>query len=192
MKQVLMGALVVLLFAIAGITSVAATRPADFTISRSRVIEGTPAELFGPVGDLKRWKEWSPWAEIDPGMKIEYREPTNAPGGAQTWSGEKSGSGTLTFVELVPGKKVAYEIEFNGWNTKNQGEVSVEPVSQKNPVTSQVTWTMRGRNSFKARVFWLAFGFERAIQKDFDRGLELLEQRIRRKKAMEATVRSRA
>jgi hypothetical protein len=49
---------------------VVAKQPADFRITRSATIAAAPAVVFEQVNDMHKWQDWSPWAKIDPNVKI--------------------------------------------------------------------------------------------------------------------------
>ena len=48
---------------------VAATRPADFRVERSRTIAAPAAALFDQVNDHKKFQKWNPWDKMDPSSK---------------------------------------------------------------------------------------------------------------------------
>ncbi len=65
-KSVLMRILLALVVIVVGLVVVIAMQPADFRIERSATIPAPPAEVFAQVNDFHAWREWSPWAKLDP------------------------------------------------------------------------------------------------------------------------------
>ena len=47
--------------------------PAETVVQRQAVINAPPEKVFAIVGDLRRFKEWSPWADLDPKPAICLR-----------------------------------------------------------------------------------------------------------------------
>jgi hypothetical protein len=54
---------------------IVALRPADFSITRTAAIAAPPPVVFALVNDFHRWRDWSPWENIDPALKRTYEGP---------------------------------------------------------------------------------------------------------------------
>ena len=61
--------LLVEVFAFGGFVSY---RPAIYRVERSAVVRAPAAEVYSRVADLTKWEGWSPWAKLDPAMKVDF------------------------------------------------------------------------------------------------------------------------
>ncbi|CAN5129800.1 hypothetical protein BH20ACI2_BH20ACI2_19050 [soil metagenome] len=75
MKKAILIILGLLILVVGVLAIVIATRPDDYTISRSASFAGPPERAFEQVNDFRKWKAWSPWAKLDPEMKETYSGP---------------------------------------------------------------------------------------------------------------------
>jgi ribosome-associated toxin RatA of RatAB toxin-antitoxin module/predicted transcriptional regulator YdeE len=162
-----------LLAAIIGIAIYVAVLKSDYDIQRSRIIKAPAEVIFDYVNDFKTWENWSPWLEKDPTMVTSYKDTTSGVGATYSWKG-KEGEGNLKTISAKPNKEIMQQIDFG---KKHVAEVYwiITEVDEG----TEVTWGMRGRNSFGEKFYWL---FKGGIEKNtipiYDRGLELLEQYI--------------
>lgn len=64
--------LVLLYFFLAAVAELVILQPERFLVQRSTVINAPPKKIFAIINDLKKWKDWSPWAESDATAQISY------------------------------------------------------------------------------------------------------------------------
>jgi len=171
MKRIIYSLILILVIAAGALLGFAATQPDEFVISRSIVIQASASDVYQRIERIKAWESWSPWKARDASIQNTYEGPESGVGAQQSWISENSGSGTLTFTEVIPNQKIAYKLFFKDFQTENQGELNLK---EDNGQTT-VTWIMRGTNSFMSKVFWVLMNFESAIQADFDQGLGRLK-----------------
>src|SRR5580698_5743562 len=89
------------------------SRPEDFSITRSTTMSVAPQVVFPQVNDLHNWSAWSPWAKLDPNMRMTFTGPEAGAGAAYTWSGNgKVGEGRMTIVESRANELVRIKLEF--------------------------------------------------------------------------------
>src|SRR5688572_30446386 len=89
-----------LVLIIAAIMAYAATKPDDFKVSRSAIMNAPASEIFEQVNNLKAWDSWSPWANLDPDAKITYAGPEAGVGAKMSWDGNMEvGKGSLVITE---------------------------------------------------------------------------------------------
>lgn len=164
--------LLFILVLLAGFAIFVAFRPADFRITRSARIAASPARISSEIADLHRWSAWSPWAELDPRMKLEFSGPASGTGASYQWSGnQKVGSGRMTITDYEPGKHVRLKLEFlTPFAATNTGEFTFEPAGD----ATLVTWSMSGRNNFLARAFTVFVNMDRLVGSQFEQGLAKL------------------
>ena len=61
-----------LYFFLAAVAALVILQPERFLVQRSTVINAPPKKIFAIINDLKKWKDWSPWAESDATAQISY------------------------------------------------------------------------------------------------------------------------
>jgi hypothetical protein len=152
---------------------VIATRPAEFRISRSRLVAAPPSVVHAYVNDFHKWPEWSPWEKLDPGMKKEISGAPNGPGATYHWSGNsKVGEGRMTITDSRAPQGVTLRLEFiKPWTATNTTQFDFAPSGSG----TNVTWTMSGHNNFMAKAFGLFMNMEKFVGPDFERGLAGLD-----------------
>lgn len=168
LKKLLLAVALLLLAMIAFI----ATRPGEFRIARSAVIEAPPTIVFGLVNDIHHWRRWSPWEKIDPDMKRTYSGEYSGVGAEYAWEGnDQVGKGRMVIKQSEPPKRIGIEIEFiSPFAATNQVSFDFEPVGKG----TRVTWAMEGTNDFIGKVFDLLMDFDSMVGADYDRGLTKL------------------
>jgi len=168
-----MRVLVPILLAFAGLVlvgvGVIATRPAEFVIQRSATFAARPEVAFALVNDFHAWDAWSPYAKLDPAMKVTYEGAPAGVGATYGWSGDnKIGAGRMTIVESKPSEKIAIDLEF------------ARPMAARNLATftfvpdgagTRVTWAMSGRNGFMGKAFGMVVNMDQLVGTQFEEGL---------------------
>jgi hypothetical protein len=163
-------AVVLILAAFAGFV---ATRPAEFSLVRSRTLAAPPEFVFGYVNDFHRWPEWSPWEKIDPAMKREFSGAAAGPGAAYYWNGnDKVGEGRMTITDSQPAKGLTIKLEFmKPFAATNTAQFDFAPSG----TGTNVTWTMSGHNNFIAKAMCVFMSMEKMVGPDFEKGLAQLD-----------------
>jgi uncharacterized protein YndB with AHSA1/START domain len=161
-------AAVVLLF-----LAIVAMQPAEFRVTRTATINAPPADVFPHVNDLHKWEAWSPWARLDPEMKLTYDGPAEGAGASYTWSGNnKVGEGRTTITESRPNDLVRLKLEFvRPFTATNDVEFTFRSEGDQ----TSVTWDMTGRNNFMSKAFCLFVNMDRMVGGDFEKGLAQLK-----------------
>lgn len=157
---------------IAAFCVVAATRPADFKISRSAVLPAPPATVFAQVNDLQRWNDWSPWAKLDPNVKNTFEGPQAGVGATLSWAGNSEvGEGKMTITESAPSERVVMALEFyKPMPGKSTTEFTFKPEGNG----TAMTWTMSGKNNFVGKCVGLVMDCDKMVGGQFEKGLENL------------------
>jgi hypothetical protein len=173
-RSILAKVLLVLLLAVAVLAAVIATRPADFRIERSATSTAPPAALFAQVNDFRKWDGWSPWARMDPTMKVTLGGPGAGVGATYHWVGnDQVGEGRMTILESVPGERIRIRLEFvKPFAATNEALFTFEP---DGTTGTNVTWTMTGRNNFVAKAFHLFVDVDKMVGADFEKGLHQMK-----------------
>jgi len=136
-----------------------------FSQTHETTIAAPPATVHALVDDFHEWTKWSPWEGLDPDLRRTYDGA--GVGASYAWEGnKKAGQGRMTFTSITP-DQVVVDLEF------------LKPFKATNVVTfdltpagagTHVAWTMSGRRNVVFEVLGRLF-FDRAIAKDFRRGL---------------------
>ncbi|WP_203337857.1 SRPBCC family protein [Nocardioides limicola] len=145
---------------------------AGFSVSRSIVIGAPPAAVHALVDDLRAHQRWSPWQELDPQMVQEYLGPDSGEGAKMTWSGNRrAGAGSQEILASSP-DRVEIAVRFlKPFRSESVSTIAITPAADG----TEVTWTMVGENTGLAAVFMKVFSMDKAIGKDFERGLAKLK-----------------
>lgn len=163
---------IVVLFA--GLLLFIATRPADFRIERTAVIDA-PAEIVFPlVNDFHRWGEWSPYDKRDPAMKKSYEGPAAGVGASYTWAGNNDvGEGRCTITESKPNELVSMTLVFmKPMSGTSQATFKLTPSG----AGTQVRWSIEGKNGFVQKAVCLVLDMDKMVGTDFEKGLASLNE----------------
>lgn len=152
---------------------IVATRPADFSVTRTTLIAAPPETVFAQVNELKKWEAWNPWGKIDPAMKLTYEGPASGVGAAYAWVGNSDvGEGRMAITESQPNERVQFKLEFfKPMTGTSTAEFTFKPEGNQ----TRVTWTMSGKNNFIAKAFCLFVSMDKMVGGQFEQGLASLK-----------------
>ena len=145
----------------------------DFEVTRSESIAAPPERLHGLIDDFHRWREWSPWEELDPNMKRDYSGAESGVGARYAWEGNrKAGKGNMEITDVQP-QRVEMRLTFEKpWKATNQVVFDLTP---KDGAGTDVTWRMSGTQKGLAALFGKVFPMDKMVGKDFEKGLARLK-----------------
>jgi hypothetical protein len=169
-------ALIVLIVVLAGIGFML---PSAYKVERSVTIAAPADVVFDQVNDLKKNEAWSPWMKNDPSLQITYSGPEAGKGATSTWTSKKSGNGSQTITESVPGKSIATFLDFGQMGNAQGGWAFSEEGG-----STKVTQTMAGdagKNPFR---HLMNLAMDKMIGKYFEQGLNSLKD-VSEKRAAE-------
>jgi len=173
MKKVL---LIVIVLAIAGVFVLAAMQPPTFTIQRSISIKAKADRIFPYINDFHKWTAWSPYESKDPAMNKTYAGAESGKGSIYNWSGNnKVGEGQMDIEESSPEKIVVQLVFSKPMRAKNTVEFTL--VQGKDDIT-EVTWAMKGINTYKAKLFHVFMNMDKMMGPDFESGLSKLKETV--------------
>jgi hypothetical protein len=175
-KKLLVALLIVIALLIVGVgvlLAIASTKPDDFQVSRSTVIDAPASVVFEQVNNLKKWEAWSPWAKRDPNMKLTYSGPESGTGATYAWAGNHEvGEGKMTITDSRPNEKVDFKLEFlKPFEATNTANFTLVPESDK----TKVTWAMAGKNNLVGKVIGTLMDMDKMIGGDFEAGLSSMK-----------------
>ena len=170
----LMKILIATVVVLAALAAFVATRPAEFSVTRSASISAPAPAVFVHVNELRNWQAWSPWAQKDPQMKQDYEGPAAGVGAVTSWQGNNDvGEGRMTIVESKPHELVRFRLEFfKPFAATN----SAEFLFKEQGGSTTVTWTMQGKNNLIGKAMGVVFDFDTMIGADFEQGLAGIKQ----------------
>ena len=144
---------------------------ASFSLSRESSIDAPAATLHAILEDFHQWQAWSPWEEMDPHLERTYSGADKGVGARYAWKGNKKvGSGSMEITESTP-LRIALDLEFEEpFRASNKTVFDLVPEGRG----TRVVWTMTGERNVLMSLMGKVF-FDRAISKDFDRGLAKLK-----------------
>ena len=144
---------------------------AGFELSRSTHVAATPERVHALLDDFHQWRQWSPWEDVDPDLQRTYSGPEKGVGSRYEWKGNsKAGEGSMQIVESDP-SRVVVDLRFlKPFKATNVTRFTLAPAAGG----TEVTWTMTGRRGTVMSLMGKVF-FDKAIGKDFDKGLARLK-----------------
>lgn len=152
-----------------------ATRPSTYEIRRSIVVNAPVESVYAEVVAFPKWSRWSPWAKLDPNMKVEYSGPEGAVGSVYHWKGnDKVGEGRMTVTGAKKDGLVQIKLEFlKPWEQTSETTFTFAPDGVGR---SRVTWAMTGQHDWVGKLFALLMDMDKMVGGDFEKGLANLKK----------------
>jgi uncharacterized protein YndB with AHSA1/START domain len=166
------GLVVVLVLACA----VAATKPNDFRVARTRTMNAPAERIFALINDFRNFGRWSPWEKLDPAMQRTLSGPPSGSGAVYEWSGNgKAGAGRMEITESIPSSRIQMTLDFiKPFKAHN---VATYVIEQQGSSTT-VTWTMSGPANFISKLMQVFVSMDTLVGKDFDEGLDNIKRLV--------------
>jgi uncharacterized protein YndB with AHSA1/START domain len=163
----------VFVVAIVAFLVVASMQPADLRVQRSITIAAPPATVFPHVNDLRKFQEWSPWAKLDPNVKMTYEGPEAGTGAKYEWVGnDKVGAGAMSITDSRPNERIDFKLEFKKpMEATNTADFVFKPEGDQ----TSVTWGMSGQKNLIMKAVGMFMDCEKMIAPDFEKGLANLK-----------------
>ena len=146
--------------------------PDSYTVTESIEINRPEKSVYYLVSDYNNWKDWSPWAEMEPNASFTVTGEPGKPGHKLSWKGEKLGKGSLSIRMAASNGFLNSDLVFedpfeatakDNWNFDEKGNKTV------------VTWTSTGGLSFPiGRLYGLTM--DETLSKQQKHGLEKLKK----------------
>jgi hypothetical protein len=155
---------------------VAALISGDCVYEKSITINAPVEKVWQQTNTLKAMDQWSPWNDLDPGMKKEWTGTTGQPGEKICWDSQKetAGKGCQEVKKVdAAGKRIDTELQFLK-PFKREAKAYVKIVPEGNG--SKVTWGLTSTIPFPFTVMKMFMNMEKAIGKDYQKGLSKLKE----------------
>jgi len=160
--------------AVVGIIAlIASTKPDEYTLHRQGTIPGAPAQVFPYMDDPRKFMEWSPWAKLDPSVKVTYSGPASGAGASFSWEGNsKVGVGQMTILESRPHDLVRGRFDFiKPMKCTATHEFTLKPEGSQ----TNVTWTVIGKAPFFFKMIMVFASPDRMMGDNLEQGLANLK-----------------
>ncbi|HZR60147.1 MAG TPA: SRPBCC family protein [Xanthobacteraceae bacterium] len=167
--------LIAVAVALAAVLAYAASKPDSFAVQRSALIDASPERIFPLIDDLHAQSAWSPF-EKDPDMKRTHSGPPRGPGATYAWDGNRQvGAGQIAITDSKPPSQVVLSLQMlRPFKADNTVEFTLDRVGSG----TRVTWAMRGRSPFMAKLMGLFMDCDNMVGKQFEEGLAKLKNLV--------------
>jgi len=147
-------------------------RPSAYRIERTVAIAAPPEIVYGQIADFHRWPAWSPWANLDPHMSVQYSGAASGRGAVYEWNGnEKVGQGRMSIVDSKPAEAVDIKLEFlKPWSQTSRTQFLLRPEAGG----TRVAWVMTGDQDFVGKAYGVFVNMDKMVGGDFEKGLASL------------------
>jgi uncharacterized protein YndB with AHSA1/START domain len=174
MKRLVKWLLVAVLLLAVAFFAGAYVLPGEISAQRSIDIAAPPDRIFAVVGDLRRGKEFSPWAEIDPNTQYDFDKSEPGIGQTMRWHSthQEVGTGSMIVTEYEPDHHMASALDLGDMGRATTS-FDLVPVSGGGTI---VTWGFKAALSNPLERWMCVFlDFDSLIGKDYEKGLAKLK-----------------
>lgn len=156
------------------LAAVALGLPAHVTVTRSVVVNAPEYAIYPYLNNLRKFPDWSPWADRDPNMKVTYSGPPEGKGAKVAWESEKPsvGTGSMEIVDNEQSRSVDLSADFNG--LKGLSSYQLTPAG----AGSKVTWSFSYETGSSPVKRWKGLMLDRFIGAEYLKGLEKLKAKV--------------
>jgi len=147
--------------------------PDKIAVQRSIDIAAPPEKVFVIVGDLRRGRDYSPWAEADPNAQYEFSGNETGLGQKMSWRSAhpEVGTGSITVTEYEPDRRMAAALDLG---EMGQGTTYFDLAPEGSG--TKLTWGFAAplQNPLE-RWMCAILDFDAVIGKDYEKGLGKLK-----------------
>lgn len=166
------------------LAGVAVTLPDHVYVARTIVINAPEGAIFPHLNDLRKVAVWSPWAQRDADLKVDFSGQPEGKGAHMAWSSDDPsiGDGSMDITDSEKPRKVDYTVDYGG--LEGTSYLLVSPSGSG----SKVTWGYgynSGTNLYKR---WKGLMLDRLVGTDYQLGLARLKAIVEEERAPEESV----
>jgi len=143
--------------------------PSQVSVSRDLVINASPEKIFPHVANLKSFNVWSPWADIDPKMKVRFSGTDDGVGQVMSWDSNDMGKGSMKIVEFVANEKLVTALDFG-----QKGTASAQFDLVPDTGGTKVTWSITSELGNNPIARWFGPMIKSDVSETYDKGLAKL------------------
>lgn len=141
-------------------------------VERSAQIHASPATLYGVLNSFDQFDQWSPWADLDPNVKVEKSGPASGVGAKYAWHGNADvGAGSQEIIATTPETSVQIRLIFEGFDQPSTASFTIVPEGNG----SLVTWAMDSNLGSNPVNRYFGLMMDKYIGKDYEKGLARLK-----------------
>jgi uncharacterized protein YndB with AHSA1/START domain len=149
-----------------------AAEKSEYEVTRTSTIAAPPEVIFELLVDLRRWREWSPWEDIDPDLRRSYSGPASGVGAVYEWAGNrKAGQGRMEIVSAESPVRLEIALQFI---KPFKSSTTTTFVLDEREGSTHVTWRLVGPKTFTTRLMGIFMSMDKMVGRDFERGLARL------------------
>jgi hypothetical protein len=144
-----------------------------YVVERSTTIKAPAGTVYAEIADFHRWRQWSPWEELDPDLERTYSGSDSGTGAVYEWSGNRrAGQGRMEITNTADAENVTISLNFiKPFKSSSTTTFRLTPDGE----STHVTWTMTGPMTLMLRVFGIFKSMDKLIGPDFEKGLDRLK-----------------
>lgn len=169
MLNILLYVLVIAFLVVLLVVIFASTKPNAFAIRRSISIHAPAADIFPLIADFRHWRKWSPWENLDPGMRRTLGGAETGVGAYYAWdANRKAGAGRMEIIETRSDARVVIKLNFlRPFKAENMVLFTLVPAGNG----TNVTWEMTGVHNLVSKIMSMMMNMDRMVGRDFEKGL---------------------
>jgi len=173
MKKILKIIGVILLLAIAFVLIAGIFVPKTYHLEKDITINAPQERVWNNVNSLQALEKWSPWADIDPSMKVTHEGQQGEVGSVYRWEGNKDvGSGNQTLTKIQLPERVETHLHFIK-PFKGEAESFIQLAGAGNG--TKVTWGFDTKYSYPMNVMQLFVDMDEMMGNQYNKGLSKLK-----------------
>ena len=156
--------------------------PRSYDFSTQIEVNSPAKEIFPQINTISNWKNWTQWNPADiPGLTVQYSGEEAGEGATQTWK-DVRGHGKLWITKSVPGKEIAYNMDFANFPTMT-GRIEISELGESQSV---VRWSSRGKLPGGPFYGFFAPFFSTQMKNQYDQSLAKLKNLVESNGALPA------
>ena len=173
LKKIVLAVLGLAVLGVAGLAIAISMQPDEYIVTRAATIAAPPEPVFDQINDFRKWDAWSPWAKLDPNMKVTHSGSQSGKGAGYAWTGNSDvGEGRMTIIESTLPSHVKIDLEFiKPFESRSVTEFMLKPDAGK----TNVTWNIVGKHNLISKAMCLVVSMDQLIGPDLEKGLAQLK-----------------
>ncbi len=137
-------------------------------VERSAKIAASPTTLYAVLNSFEKFDQWSPWADLDPNVKVEKSGPAAGVGAHYAWHGNADvGAGSQEIIATTPESLVQIRLIFEGFDQPSITSYTIKPDGNG----GLVTWAMDSDLGSNPVNRYFGLMMDKYIGQDYEKGL---------------------
>ncbi|SSC25836.1 Polyketide cyclase/dehydrase, partial [Klenkia terrae] len=146
-----------------------------YTVTRETVVAAPPAAVLERLVDFRRWRDWSPFEDLDPDMQRTY--DGSGVGSSYAWAGSmKAGAGRMELTDVSATRVVVEQENTKPLRSRSTSTFTLTEVDGG----TRVTWAGTGTLNRLMRVAARVVPMEKVLGPVFEKGLTRLGEQVQR------------